>query len=44
MLLHQRVDEEMRIMLFLLDQEYGFRQNPSVSEKLNILLERAMDS
>ena len=44
MMLHQRVDIEMKIMLYLVDMEYNFQENPGVSEKLDIKLERSLDS
>ena len=43
-MLHQRVDMEMKIMLYLVDMEYGFKDNPGTSEKLDIKLERSLDS
>lgn len=44
MMLHQRVDIEMKIMLYLVDMEYGFKENPGTSEKLDIKLERSLDA
>lgn len=34
----------MKIMLYLVDMEYGFKENPGTSEKLDIKLERSLDA
>ena len=44
MMLHQRLDMEMKIMLYLVDMEYDFKENPGSSEKFDIMLERSLDS
>lgn len=35
---------EMKIMLYLVDMEYDFKENPGSSEKFDIMLERSLDS
>lgn len=44
MILHQRSEEEMEIMLFLLDQEYDLSNNIGNSDRMDLLLERSLDA
>ncbi len=43
MLLHERIEEEMEIMLFMLDQEYDISSNITNNEKFDTIVERSLD-
>ena len=44
MIMHQRIEGEIEIMVFLLDQEYELQSNIGNSDKIDLALERSLDS
>jgi hypothetical protein len=43
MIMHQRVEDEMEIMIFLLDEEYKLSDNMTEAEHVYEKIERALD-
>lgn len=43
MMLHQRVEDEMEIMLFLLESEFDLNQNVSNNDRFEMMVERSLD-
>lgn len=44
MLLHERIEEEMEMMIFLLEQEYDLSGNIGNSDRIDLILERSLDA
>jgi hypothetical protein len=43
MIMHQRIEDELEIMLYLLEQEYDLMGNIGNSDKMDLLMERSLD-